>query len=87
MESSNEGALYMTDIDGSIMSIADILFGLMLVWIDCGTGAEICGGMNILLTREQYLLGVFGQCPCRFKIIGLVSTSVEVVDAPDQIPG
>ena len=57
-------------IKGSPASVADIWSGLTPVGIDCGGGAESCGGGKGLLAQDGRLLQIFGQGKCWFEIFG-----------------
>ena len=49
--SGDKGARYLTEIEGSLVSIADIWSGITSVMIDDVTGSESCGSRKILLAR------------------------------------
>ena len=86
LASDNEGAKYLMEIEGALASVAHIWSGITLVGIYCGAGVESCSGRKRSLTWDRHMLGIFGQGPCRFRIFGLVLTSVEDFYAPDQSP-
>ena len=69
------------------MSVANIVFRLPSVGIDCGSRAKSCGGRKGSLSQDQHLLQIFGRGPYWFGIFGSGSTSVEEIDAPDCNPG
>ena len=68
---------------GALTSVADIWLGITPVETYHGIGAEGCNDGKRLLAQYQHLLEIFGWVPCQFGILGLVSTSVEDIDAPD----
>ena len=70
MASDDKGAQDLTDIERSPTFVADILSGLTLVGIDSGARAESSSGRKGLLARDQRLLQIFSQDPCRFGIFG-----------------
>ena len=96
-ESDDQGDHNLTDIVGAPASVEDIWSGLGLVGTNHGAGAgaamtgrDYLPEINICwryLDRNRRLLENFGQGPCRFRIFGSVSTSVENVDDSVEVPG
>ena len=87
MESDEVDACDLMDTVVSPTSIVDIWSVIMVFETDHGARAETYSGGMRLLTQDLRLLYIFGQVPCEFCIFGLVLTSVEYVNYPNQIPG